>query len=222
MRLEAGALAQPVVPGAQIVERGALDREREPTIDLGPENDLGEAQFGAGEIGPPILDLVIDNHPGRERAPPCRFDRGRIARLGLCADQAEQQLPHRRTDNRQLPIHPTLDMGARYRVLRVKPLAVAGRREIAADRVRFPHDEVAVDDGRHQAVGVELEIFGILIAAERPSPIGALISDVELGAAPQHLLHVGGARASPDLQHGIFLPDRTGDNNGAAVPGETG
>src|SRR5258706_11719784 len=51
MRLEPGALAQPVIPGAQIVERRPFDREGEPAVDLGAKHDLGEAQLGAGEVG---------------------------------------------------------------------------------------------------------------------------------------------------------------------------
>src|SRR5882762_4732983 len=62
MRLEPGALAQPVVPGAQIVERRPFDREGEPAVDLGPEHDLVEAQPGTGEVGA-VLELVIDDHP---------------------------------------------------------------------------------------------------------------------------------------------------------------
>src|ERR1700732_32820 len=84
MRLEPRALAEPVVPGAQIVERRPLDRKGEPAVDLGAEHDLGEAQLGAGEVGS-VLDLVIDDHPGRQGAPPRRFDRGGVARLGLGA-----------------------------------------------------------------------------------------------------------------------------------------
>src|SRR5207248_2446992 len=103
------------------------------------------------------------------------------------------------------------------RIARINPLPVAGRGEVTADRVRLPHHQIAVDYSGHQAVGVELEIFGILIAAERPTPVGALVWDVELGAAPQDLLHVRRTRTPPDLQHGTFLPDRAGDNNGAAV-----
>src|SRR6266571_4010406 len=47
MRLEAGALAQAVVPGAQLGHRRPLDRKGEPAIDLGAEDNFGEAQFGA-------------------------------------------------------------------------------------------------------------------------------------------------------------------------------
>src|ERR1700732_3463679 len=76
--------------------------------------------------------------------------------------------------------------------------------EIAADRVRFPHDQVAVLDGGNQAVGIEREIFGIAIAAEGATDVDPLERQIELGAAPQHLLHIRRARASPDLQHGPF------------------
>src|SRR5437764_1337827 len=62
MRLEAGALAQPVIPGAQIIERGPLDRKGEPAVDLGPEDDFGEAQLGAAP-----QDLL---HVRRTRTPP--------------------------------------------------------------------------------------------------------------------------------------------------------
>jgi hypothetical protein len=57
MRLEAGPLAQAVVPGTQLGHRRPLDRKGEPAIDLRAENDLGEAQFGAGEIRP-VADRV--------------------------------------------------------------------------------------------------------------------------------------------------------------------
>src|SRR6202030_3771686 len=97
LRLEPRALAEPGVRGAQIVERRALDRKGKPAVDLGAEHDFGEAQLGAGEIGP-VLELVVDDHPGRQGAPPRRFDRGRVARLRLGAYKAEQQLAHRRAD----------------------------------------------------------------------------------------------------------------------------
>src|SRR5439155_1115949 len=64
---------------------------------------------------------------------------------------------------------------------------------------------------------IEREIFDIAIAAESAADIKALERQVELGAAPQHLLHVRRTRAPPDLQHGTFLRDPAGDNNGAAV-----
>src|SRR5207237_7055290 len=86
-------------------------------------------------------------------------------------------------------------------VARIAALAIARSGEITADRVRFPHHEIAVDDRRHEAVRVELQIFGIAVAAERAAVIDPVKRDVELGAAPQHLLHVRRACASPNLQH---------------------
>src|SRR5438132_1120043 len=94
MRLETRALAQPVMPGAQIVERRPLDRKGEPAIDLGAEHDFGEAQLGAGEIGL-VVELVVDNGPGRQGPPPRGVDRGGVARFRLGANEAEQQLTHR-------------------------------------------------------------------------------------------------------------------------------
>src|ERR1044071_6294980 len=216
MGLDARPLPQAVIPGAQIAEFGPLDREGEPAVDLGAEHDLGEAQLGPGEIGP-VLQLVIDDGPGGQRPPTRSLDRGRIARLGLGANQAEQQLAHRAADHRKLPVHPPLDMRARGGIAGVKTLAVSGSGEIAADRVRFPHDQVAVLDRRDEAVWVEAQIFGVAIAAERSADIEPLERDVELGAAPQHLLHVGRARASPDLQHRP-PPRRWSFAIGASVP----
>src|SRR3970282_785387 len=37
--------------------------------------------------------------------------------------------------------------------------------------------------------------------AELPARVGALEGKVELGAAPEHLLHVDGIPAAPDLEH---------------------
>src|SRR6266851_1200227 len=80
--LEARALAQPIVPAAQIIQHRALDRKGEPAIDLGAKHDLGEAQLGAGEIGL-ALELVVDDGPGGQGPPPRRVGRGRVARFGL-------------------------------------------------------------------------------------------------------------------------------------------
>src|SRR5258708_38636465 len=83
--LEARALAQPVVPGAQIIQRRALDRKGEPAIDLGAEHDLGEAQLGAGEVGL-VFEVVVDDSPSRQGTPSRGVDRGRVARFGLGAN----------------------------------------------------------------------------------------------------------------------------------------
>jgi hypothetical protein len=56
------------------------------------------------------------------------------------------------------------------------------RGEIAQDRVGFPQGEAVVLDGRHEAVRVLLEIFRLVVPAERPADILAVIFDPEFAA----------------------------------------
>src|SRR5207248_2064322 len=73
--------------------------------------------------------------------------------------------------------------------------------EVANDRVRFPQHEAVVDDRGHQPVWIQRPVFGLVVAAERPADVFALVSDIELGAAPQNFLHIAGRLPSQNLQH---------------------
>src|SRR5258708_38446077 len=65
MGLEPGSLMHALVPAAQIEEVRALDRKREPALDLRPKHDLGEGQRVAPQIGTAV-EFVVNDAPGRE------------------------------------------------------------------------------------------------------------------------------------------------------------
>src|SRR5260221_13342403 len=65
MGLEPRSLMHALVPAAQIGEFRALDRKREPAVDLRPKHDLGEGQPIAPQIGTAV-ELVVNDAPSRE------------------------------------------------------------------------------------------------------------------------------------------------------------
>jgi hypothetical protein len=74
--------------------------------------------------------------------------------------------------------------------------------EVANDGVGFPQREpILFLDRRHKAIWIHGEIGRLLVLAERPADIDALVRQVELAHRPHHLLHVDGVLAPPDLQH---------------------
>src|ERR1700680_303918 len=92
-------------------------------------------------------------------------------------------------------------MGAGRRVARIETVAIARGTQIPADRLPLPHPQGPGDDGRHQPVWVQPQIFGVTVAAEGPAMVDPVVFDVQLGASPQHLLHVRRRRTAPNLQN---------------------
>src|ERR1700722_1505658 len=121
--LEAGPLAEPVVPGFEVLQLRPLEGIVEPAVDVRSHGNLGERERLAAEIGL-APDPRVDDFPCRDRPPPRRLDRRRVPRLGGRADEPLQQRAHRRADHRELPIHPALDMGAFRRVAWIEVGAV--------------------------------------------------------------------------------------------------
>ncbi len=167
------------------------------------EADVRERELFAGAIGLAVLELALEDPPGRGGARVRGVERRGVAPLRWRAVVAHQQGPHRRPQHRELPIHPALDMAALHGILRMQPVEAARRREVAQDRVGLPDDRLAVLDGGDQTVGVEAEVLGIPVAAEMQARIDPLEGDVHLRARPQHLLDVRGRGPTPDLEHGV-------------------
>ena len=112
-----------------------------PAVNQRSHDDFGQAQSVARKKGRPSSassTMVQATIALRRAASIAAWSR----RFGLGADQPVKQCAHRRPEGRKLPIHPALDKRAACRRRRIQPLGPMGRREIAADRVRFPQSPV--------------------------------------------------------------------------------
>ena len=128
-----------------------------------------------------------------------------VALLRRRADQAPECAGDGGPDHGELPVHPLAGERARLPVGRLELSRAVARGEIANDAVGFPQREIAVLQRGHQAIGIEREIGRLLIAAEFPADVDALVLEPELTDRPHHLLHVGRGVAPPNFQH-PFLP----------------
>src|SRR5260370_962044 len=58
----------------------------------------------------------------------------------------------------------------------------------------------------YAAVGIHREIFWLVVLAELHAGVDAFIADIELGQAPQCLLHIDRIGPAPDRQSHVSLP----------------
>ena len=56
------------------------------------------------------------------------------------------------------------------------------------------------------AASFPLFLGALIVLAERPADVDALVRQLHLADRPHHLLHVGRGVAPPDLQHGLAPP----------------
>src|SRR6185437_12156911 len=75
---------------------------------------------------------------------------------------------------------------------------VAGR-EIAHAGIALPDDAPTILDGRHHAVGVHLEVPGLVVAAERAAHVLTIVFHAAFIGGPQHLQRIDRIGPTPDL-----------------------
>src|SRR6185503_18502398 len=83
--------------------------------------------------------------------------------------------------------------------------------QVAHDGVALPEPEIAVVDHRHHAHRIDLAERRFIGRPEAPTPVLALVREVQLPQHPQNLAHVDGVGPSVDLEHGLSLPAGTWD-----------
>src|SRR5262249_21945177 len=64
------------------------------------------------------------------------------------------------------PIHPAVDMGSLRGVIGPEACGAVSRREVAQDRMRLPHCQLAVLEHRHSAMRIERAEGGLVQATE--------------------------------------------------------
>src|SRR6185503_16605385 len=95
--------------------------------------------------------------------------------------------------------HPAIGFAALTRIGWPQRAGGVLGREIAHAAVALPDDPAAVVDGRHDAVGVHVEVPFLVVAAERHADILALVLQPALVGAPQYLHDIDRIGAAPDL-----------------------
>src|SRR5665213_1019711 len=201
VRHEAGTRFQTRIPCLQFRHVGTLDGIEVPAVQPDTGDDVGERERIAGEVRLAFKQR-LENSPQADRILAELFQRRLVALVFRRAVIAPHQRRQGRVELRELPVHPALDLAAQARLGRIEGRAAASRvAQIAADRVRFPDDEIAVLYRRHQPVWIHRPVARLIVAADLAADIEAIEIDAEIGADPQHLLHVGRVRPSPDFQH---------------------
>src|SRR5262249_6028248 len=122
-----------------------------------------------------------------------------VSLLWRRAHQAPEDHAHRAGDGAELPVHPAVGFASLAGIdWPQRARGVLGR-EITHRRVALPDDAAAIVDGRHHAVGIHLEVPGLVVAAELAADIGALVGHAAFVGGPQHLHDVDRIGAAPDL-----------------------
>jgi hypothetical protein len=84
------------------------------------------------------------------------------------------------------------------RLQRALPVPVG---EIPDDRIRFPQNEIAVYEGRHQPGRIHRQIGGRIVAAEFQPQIDSFVSQTEFADCPHDFLDVRRVFAAPNFEH---------------------
>src|ERR1700724_1672225 len=148
MRLEPSRVSEALAPRLEPRQARPLDRIGVPAIAPDADANIGQRERLASEIVA-ARQLALYHFPILRRALASRLEGGGIALFRRRAVIAQKHKRHRRRNGRYLPIHPASDMAALFPIRRMKMLAAMLGTEIAADRARFPDDEVAIPDRRH-------------------------------------------------------------------------
>ena len=195
-----GARGEPLIPGLHIWHVGALEAETEIAVERGAGGDVGEREMVAGEVG---------------LAREMRVEQAIVVRSGLHVPTdarpvvlvvgrpviAPEQLHEITLQRDRGPVHPAIDERAPRGVARPQRVVAVARREIAQDRVGFPHHEAIVVDHGDPPVRIHGEERGIVQSAECAAGVDVGVWQAELADEPQGLLHVERAAASPDAEH---------------------
>jgi hypothetical protein len=98
-----------------------------------------------------------------------------------------------------------IDLGAPRRIVGPQIRRAVSGREIAQDRLGFPHHDVAVLDHRDLAVRVQGSKGGHVQPAELAPDIDPPIGQTEFLQQPSDLLHIEGGGAPVKGDHGRLL-----------------
>ena len=169
-----------------------LERRHEPAVDRQPDRDVGQGERGAGDMAAGARELAVED---RHHARPLLLrglDLARVMEGRVFTHDRREGVAPGAVELRRLPVDPAVDLGARLRFGRQQRFGRPFVGEIADDAVALPQHEVAVDDHRHQAVGVLLELRAV---------VGARVGDADLLAGPQDLAHVDRRGLAEDAYH---------------------
>ena len=146
---------------------------------------------GAGDMAAGARELAVED---RHHARPLLLrglDLARVMEGRVLAHDRREGVAPGAVELGRLPVDPAVDLGARLRLGRQQRFGRPFVGEIADDAVALPQHEVAVDDHRHQAVGILRQLRAV---------VGARVGDADLLAGPQDLAHVDRRGLAEDAQ----------------------
>ena len=146
----------------------------QPAEDDRRKGDIADGQMLAGNETPASQGLVEDRHQ-RMRLGDSGLDGGTVALFRRGADKAMESCAVSCVEGCRLPVHPAIRQRTPAGIKRPERAFAMFRREIPHDRVGFPQHQIAVDQHRHQAVGVHGLVFGRLHNAEGTARIMARV-----------------------------------------------
>src|ERR1043166_732841 len=122
-------------------------------------------------------------------------------RFGRAVEAPEYAGEKIRLQGRLRPVHPALPLRACGGILAPERALAVARREVAQDRVGFPHRRLAVDNHGHAAVRVHGAERGCVEPAEGAAQFNMTVREAQLAHEPHDLLHVERTLAAVDGEH---------------------
>src|SRR4051812_1202 len=197
---KAGAFGQPLVPAPNMRPINSLEIQGQPPVHRRTHGDVAHRKrLTANE--PALSEVRIQDRQCLLGFRLGRFQHSRIALLGSRSHQGPEHVSDWPVQGGQLPVHPALGIEAGCEIARAQRAQTVLHCEIAHDRVRLPQNVAIVLEGWDPAVRIESAIRGCLNNAESHTGVDALEWQVQLGAAPQHLLDIDRVLAAPDPEH---------------------